>query len=383
MNYFFWLLPLLLLGCGLPATTMAQSQLNNPRNLPYTWDTDTTRRTVPLEEITLVVPRGTFPAIDYPEFLGKEAGQERFFAHEPVIAVAIEGVAKAYPLNMLTMHEMSNDTLGGIPILPTYCPLCNASVVYDRRLRHEGQDYELTFEVSGMLRNSDMVMADAQTETWWQQLTGTGLVGELAGAELTVIPSLVISVSDFFARYPEGRILSPDTGTPSESRYGTNPYVGYDGEDQTPFARYFAAEQLDLRLPPMERIIEVEGSEGYRIYPFSTIADQEVINDEYDGRPLVIFYKEGTVSVLDAAKIAESRAVGSATLFSPTVEGRVLTFQRKRDHFVDRQTKSTWDITGRAIDGPLAGTQLTPLPHSNHFAFAWLVFHPESEIYKP
>ena len=100
-----------------------KAQLKNLRNIEYNWKTDTSKRIVNLEEITVVVPRNTFPKIDYPKFIGKEKGLKEFFKHEPVISVAINGKAKAYPLNILTMHEISNDSLDGIPILPTYCPL--------------------------------------------------------------------------------------------------------------------------------------------------------------------------------------------------------------------------------------------------------------------
>lgn len=360
----------------------AKAQLKNPRNVQYNWNTDTTKRTVELSEITMAVPRNTFPTIDFPAFISKTEGLNNFFIHEPVISVVINGEAKAYPLNMLTMHEISNDSLGGIPILPTYCPLCNSSVVYDRRLEHNGKEYLLDFEVSGMLRNSDMVMADKQTETWWQQLMGYGLVGELAGVELKVIPSLVISVEDFFIRYPDGQILSPETGTDAQERYGMNPYENYDSEDNLPYERYFDHSKLDSRLQPMERVIDVKGSDAYKIYPFSIIAKKGVINDRYDGRNIVIFYKEGAVSVLDNKEIAKSKNIGSATVFSSDIEGQVLTFKKKNNKFVDNETNSVWDITGRCTKGELKGKELNPEPHSNHFAFAWLTFHPESEIYE-
>ncbi|MBE9489945.1 MAG: DUF3179 domain-containing protein [Bacteroidetes bacterium] len=359
-----------------------KAQLKNPRGITYQWKTDTLNKTIDLSEITVAVPRKTFPAIDYPNFINKTEGLTAFFKHEPVISVFIKGEAKAYPLNMLTMHEISNDSLGGIPILPTYCPLCNSSMVYDRRLTHKGKDYLLEFEISGMLRNSDMVMADKQTETWWQQLIGDGLVGELAGANLTIIPSMVISVQDFFKRYPNGKILSPKTGTNSQSMYGKNPYVNYDSKDNLPYNRYFNLEKLEERLLPMERIIDIEGTNGYRIYPFSVITNKGVINDVYDDRHIVIFYKEDTVSVLDNKEISKSKAIGSATVFSSVLDGKLLTFKKKNDVFLDKETKSIWDITGQCIDGKLKDKVLTPIPHSNHFAFAWLTFHPESEIYK-
>lgn len=336
---------------------------------------------VDLSEITAVVPRNTFPQIDYPKFIEREEGQKTFYKHEPVISVAINGKAKAYSLNMLTMHEISNDLLAGIPILPTYCPLCNASVVYDRRLTHNSKEYLLEFEVSGMLRNSDMIMADNQTETWWQQLTGEGLVGELAGAGLEVIPSMVISVEEFFERRPNGEILSPNTGTRAENRYGMNPYEGYDGLSKKPYESFFDYKKLDSRLEPMDRVIDIEGSDGYKIYPFSMVANLGILHDTYDGNSIVIFHKEGTVSVLDKRQISKSRSVGSATVFSSILDDH-LHFEKIDGAFIDEETQSEWDITGRCINGMLEGKELIPIPHSNHFAFAWLSFYPDSEIFR-
>ena len=85
--------------------------------------------------------------LNYPQFIGKEEGLKSFFPKEPVISVEINGVAKAYPLNMLSIHEIANDTLAGVPILSTFCPLCNSGIVYDRRLTHKGKEQLLEFEV--------------------------------------------------------------------------------------------------------------------------------------------------------------------------------------------------------------------------------------------
>jgi hypothetical protein len=371
------ILPLL----GFPFSD-ASAQLTNPKNIPYTWKTDTTKRNIELSEIIVVVPRQTFPTIDFPNFIGKAEGLKSFFEHEPVISVTINGKSKAYPLNMLTMHEISNDSLGGIPILPTYCPLCNSSVVYDRRLNHGEQQYVLEFEVSGMLRNSDMIMADRQTHTWWQQLMGFGLVGDLNDAKLEVIPSMVLSVKDYFERYPKGKILSPITGTRAEERYGTNPYTNYDSLGNTPMEKYFDQSKLDTRLPAMERVIDLEGQNSCKIYPLSIIAKKGVINDRYDEKNIVIFYKKGTVSVLDKNEISKSKSIGSATMFSSDIDGTILTFQKVDEDFIDNETGSVWDITGRCINGKMKGKELLPERYSNHFAFAWLTFHPKSEIYR-
>ena len=354
------------------------AQIKNPRNLPFDWSTDTTNHVIDLSEITIVVPRGTFPNIDYPPFLGKKKGLEAFFEHEPVIAVEINGHAKAYPLNMLTSHEMSNDTLAGVPILPTYCPLCNASITYDRRFDNR----ILEFEVSGMLRNSDMVMLDRVTQTLWQQLTGEGIVGEYAGKHLAVVPSLVLTVKEFFQRYEHGQILSPNNGTRAAARYGINPYEGYDNIDASPYDRFFKSENIDRRLPPMERVVDIRVGEDYKVYPFSILASQEVINDSFKGKNVVLFHQGDAVSVLDKSRISESRKIGTATVFNAKLDDRSLTFSRKKGQFIDEQTESRWDITGHCISGELKGKQLIIEPHSNHFAFAWLAFRPNSEIYE-
>jgi len=196
-----------------------------------------------------------------------------------------------------------------------------------------------------------------------------------------VIPSLVISVEDFFERYPDGQILSPKTGTDSEERYGTNPYENYDSENNKPYERFFDHDKINSRLAPMERVIDLKGIDGYKIYPFTIIAKEEVINDTYDGRNIVIFYKEGTVSVLDKKEISESKEIGSATVFSSKLDGKTLSFRKQNNEFIDNETNSVWDITGRCIKGKLKNKELMPERHSNHFAFAWLNFYPESEIY--
>lgn len=365
---------------------MSQSlnaQFKNPGDLKFTWLTDTSRHTIALSEITLVLPKGAFPKIDYPDFLGKEEGLKAFFIHEPVISIEIEGQAKAYPLNMLTTHEISNDTLGGVPILATYCPLCNSGVVYDRRLLWQGKKEVLEFEVSGMLRKSDMVMMDTRSESLWQQLMGEAIVGEYSGAMLETLPSLILSVEEFFSAYPEGMILSNRTvNTELASSYGSNPYVGYDSRDGKPYERYFSHSEVDSRLPAMERVIDIEVNGAYKIYPFTRLAEKGVINDSFKGVHAVLFHSENTVSVMDAGEISKSRRIGSVSVFDPYLNGRLLTFTKKGKSFKDHQSGSLWDISGYCFKGKLRGSRLMILPHSNHFAFAWLAFYPDSEIYQ-
>ena len=142
------------------------------------WRTDFSRHTVPYSEIMSGgVPRDGIPPLDNPSFVTQDEADDYVEDQEPVVVFEANGEAKAYPLQILTWHEIVNDEVGGLPVSVTYCPLCNSAVAFDRRL--DGVVYD--FGTSGNLRNSDLVMWDRQTESWWQQLTGEAIVGELAG----------------------------------------------------------------------------------------------------------------------------------------------------------------------------------------------------------
>lgn len=132
----------------------------------------------------------------------------------------------------------------------------------------------------------------------------------------------------------------------------------------------------------MERVIDVHVNGKYIIYPLSLISMKEVINDTFEEQPMVLFHTSKTVSVLDNKQIANSREIGSITVFVPEVNDQLLTFSRTRDGFTDDQTGSVWNITGTCLSGKLKGEKLRPVTHGNHFAFAWFTFHPDSEIYK-
>lgn len=344
------------------------------------WKTDTTQSIVNLREFKSLMPRDGFEVFNNPDFISKDEALNFYFRFEPVISIEIEGEARAYPLNVLTFHEIANDEINGIPIAVTYCPLCNAGIVYDRRFKHGDKNYVFDFGVSGMLRKSDMVMWDKQTETWWQQLTGEGLVGELNGEILNFFPSLIISVEEFFSSNPEGKIMISHKKDNYGQTYGTNPYHNYDSLGNQ--GSKFFDEVIDDRLPAMERVVDIENGGEYKIYPFKKIRKSKVINDDFNGKRIVIFYAGKTVSVLDKKNIEDSHHVGTVTVFSSIVDGIVLTFKRKKGKFIDTETGSVWDITGKCVEGSYIGKQLVTEVHSNHFAFAWLAFHPESEIYK-
>ncbi|MHC4617803.1 MAG: DUF3179 domain-containing protein [Planctomycetota bacterium] len=343
------------------------------RGLPG-WRTNTARRIVELYELEAGGPgKDGIPAIDRPKFVKTEMAHKWLKPREPVISLVVNGEAKAYPLQILIWHEIVNDRIGGVPVIVTFCPLCYSAIVFERTVK----DREYTFGTSGMLRNSNLVMYDRQTESLWQQVTGEAIVGAMVGSTLRGLPAQIISFEQFRSAYKAGGVLSRETGRRRD--YGRNPYVGYDDVSQTPFL--FRGDS-DGRVPPMEKVIAVTVGDDSRAYPYAVSKGKRVINDTVGGRQLVVFHADGALSALDKARIARSREVGSTGVFDRNVGGRSLTFSYDGVRFYDAQTASTWDITGRAVEGPLKGKRLAPVAHGDYFAFVWLVFRPETEIYR-
>ncbi len=343
------------------------------RNYPG-WDTDFTRHAVPLSQFDDGgPPRDGIPPIDHPRPVSLRAGDRFLAPPEPVIAVRVAHQVRAYPEQILVWHEIVNDMLGGQPIAITYCPLCNSALAFDRRVGAR----TLTFGTTGKLRNSDLVMWDRQTQSWWQQLTGTALVGHYTGTQLHPIDAQVLSWSQFKLAYPQGTVLSRRTGF--DRSYGQNPYVGYDSVPRSRPSLY--SGRLDPRLPPLERVVAVFAGRDAVVVPFSRLARAPVITGSVDGGPLVILYARGVTSALDAEAIAHSRDVGTAGSFDPRVRGRALRFLAIGSaRFRDRQTGSTWDVTGRAVAGPLRGARLRALHHDEQFWFALAAFLPHAKL---
>jgi hypothetical protein len=362
------------LTAGQPAAGSLPTVLREVTFDPSPWSTDFSRHSVSL---TSILPGGPppdgIPPIDHPRHVSVGAA-ERFLApREPVIAVVIGRRARAYPLQILVWHEIVNDTLSGVPIAVTYCPLCNSAIVLDRRV--DGRT--LTFGTTGNLRESDLVMWDRQTQSWWQQFDGTAIVGTLTGTRLATLDSQTLSFADFRARYPSGDVLSRDTGF--ERPYGQNPYIGYDTpESSRPFDY---GGRLDPRLPPLERVESITVGADTVVIPFDALRDHPVIGATVGGVPAVVLFDPRVLSPLDQLRIAASRAVGTAAAFDRRLGGRTLDFKQAGPGvMIDLQTRSRWDETGRSTEGPMRGAQLRSLRDLNAFWFAVAAFLPHARL---
>ncbi len=299
----------------------------NPAFWKLEWPrTDFSKSNVPFDEIMSGgVPKDGIPPIDNPRFAPIAEVERLYKGTEPVISVSINGAAKAYPLGILMTHEIVNDELGDMPISVTYCPLCNSAIVFDRNVN--GKIYD--FGVSGKLRNSDLVMWDRQTESWWQQFTGEGIVGEMTGTQLTMLPVRVESFDRFKGRFPNGQVLlSPRGGA------GFNPYAGYDSSPQ-PFL-YRGSFPEGMR--PLDYVLAVE-DEAWSL---------ELLQREkrIESGDLVIIWEPGQNSAMDRRDISDGRDIGNVTV------------QRRQ------------------------GDKLVDAIHDVTFAFAFHAFNKEGTIHK-
>ncbi len=337
------------------------------------WNTDWSKHSIEYHDLLSGgPPRDGIPPIDQPKFIENQLAAQWLKPNDPVIALEINGDARAYPLQILTWHEIINDVVGEIAVTITFCPLCNSAIVFKRN--HQGITYD--FGTSGLLRHSDLVMYDRQTESLWQQFTGEAIVGVMTGEQLMMIPSGLIGFEQFQAAYPAGKILSKETGYSRE--YGRNPYPGYDDIRNNPF---LFRDPLDERLPAMARVVTVSDGKYHNAYPVELLEKLGVIHHQLGNQAVVIFHQDGVSSALDTTRIANGDDVGATGVFVPLVGKQELTFIKERG-FVDEQTGSHWNIVGQAILGPLKGKQLERLVHADQFWFSWGAFRPDTLIYQ-
>jgi len=268
------------------------------------WTTDFSKSNVDMARILSGgPPKDGIPSIDNPVFSFAPDTDLKLAPHDPVVSLEIGEDARAYPLEILTWHEIVNDVVDGVPVAVTYCPLCNSAPVFDRRMNGQW----LEFGTTGKLKDSNLIMYDRKTESWWQQFTGEAIVGEFTGQKLDLIPARLESWADFKSRHPNGRVLVPnDTGFRD---YGRNPYIGYD----TTTRPFLYDGQLPEGIDPMERVVIVPRPDGedtplvIRMAAISEAGSLTQAGHEFT-------WQEGRRSALDKSRITQGRDVGSVTV---------------------------------------------------------------------
>jgi hypothetical protein len=399
MNWMFVLaLALLVTGCASFQTTHQSAQTPThaaataqtaatittcgallPRETPpdlatVEFKTDFSKHCVPYSEIMSGgPPKDGIPALNASKFVNVSTADAWLKPNEPVIFFQVGEDARAYPIQILIWHEIVNDTVGGVPVAITFCPLCNTAIAFERSVN----GHVLDFGTTGRLRHSNLIMYDRQTETWWQQAIGQAIGGQLTGTQLVARPAAIIAWSTFKTAYPDGRVLSRDTGY--DRPYGQNPYRGYDDVNQSPFL--YSGPPTPGVLRPMARVLIVVLGGAAVAYPFDILKKVHVVNDTIGKTDVVVLWTPGTASPLDADRVAGGRDIGSATVYTRILGDQHLTFTFDGTHIVDKETRSVWDILGRATSGQLTGKTLLPVVATNSFRFAWAAYQPETRVY--
>jgi hypothetical protein len=330
---------------------------------------------VPLDELRSGgPPPDGIPPIDDPQFESVAAADEWLTDRDPVLLVEHGNAVRAYPLAILTFHEVVNDVVAGDPLLVTYCPLCNSALAFERTL--DGEVVE--FGTSGRLWRSNLVMYDRATRSLWLQFTGEAIVGARVGDQLERLPLQMAAWGDVAQRWPDAEVLSRDTG--HDRPYGENPYVGYD-EGGSPM---LFGDDTGGPLEQMQRVVATGGDADPVAYPLEVLRQQRVIHDEVDGQRAVVLWAPGTASALDSRDLAAGDDVGTSGVFRPRADGRALTFEPAGEKRVtDQETGSTWTVLGEAVDGPLQGARLTRLTHDDTFWFVQHAFRPDTRVVQP
>ena len=318
-------------------------------------ESDGIKHIIPLDKIKEGgPPKDGIPSIDNPVFVGV---QNSGFVSDSdvVIGLEINGEVKAYPLFILVWHEIVNDIVGGVPVSVTYCPLCYTNQVFERIIN--GQDVE--FGTSGKLYNSNLLMYDRLTESYWSQALGMAVTGELSGYQLNLIPFDVITWGDWKTLHPDTLVLTTDTGYIRS--YDSDPYGDYYVEPRI----MFPVEHTDDRMHPKEVIVGLSQGNTYKAFKQNDVESNVVINDHVASAPILI------VSLFSQ----------NSRVFERTVDGDVLDFEYHEGNIVDTQTYSEWNYDGLSISGTYEGKQLDRLPVEPGFWFEWVSFHPRTLVY--
>ena len=338
---------------------------------PGAWRTNLDKYIVDPEVVGPGLPRDSIPPIYEPKFESMSEADAWLDDEDLAGVMTIGGRTKVYPYPILFWHEVVNDRIGNAPVLVTYCPLCDTVIAFDRRVEGE----ELVFGMSGKLRYENLIMWDHQTESWWQQITGEALVGDLAGEKLEFLPLRTLPWGEARRSIDDALVLSrestQDEGLsgfyavkPCPTEYPDEGLLWTGGPTSETLGSH--ARVVGLSLPKAVA------------YPVLELARLRVVNDVVGTQPVVLIYSVepcvGTVPGLGAM------IVDAAAVYIPAADGRMLSFYFEGDHILDRETGSTWSQAGLAVNGPLEGSQLEALPHTIAFWAPWVAFHPETEL---
>ncbi|MCH7830196.1 MAG: DUF3179 domain-containing protein [Proteobacteria bacterium] len=254
---------------------------------------DATKKSVELDQLTQgCQARDCIPAIDHPEFV--TAGEADHITDDAmVITIAYRGEYRAYPARILDHHEIVNDTIAGDPLAITWCPLCGSAVGIRRIVAGE----VTTFGVSGVLYNSDLVLYDRVSETLWDQIKAQGIVGQLTGEQLQLVPVSMSRWSVWRNKHPDTLVLSPNTGFDYD--YTLDRYASYRDSSSL----MFPVARTDDRVQAKTVVFGFALDSGAIAYPESLLQETGAYRHDLDGEEAIItLHDDGAVTMRRAGQ---------------------------------------------------------------------------------
>lgn len=257
---------------------------------------DFANHSIPLNEIMSGGPsKDGIPAIDRPRFVPASKASRTFLEDgDRIIALAVDGKKKAYPIKILNWHEIVNDSIGGCRVVVTFCPLCGTGMVFDANAAGK----QLNFGVSGLLYQSDVLLYDRQTESLWSQIKQEAVTGKLIGTRLQLLPSTQTTWGAWKKKHPDTLVLSTQTGY--DRNYKRDPYEDY----YTSRDVMFSVGKLNPRYHPKEQVLGVEFDGLAKAYPFSELARaKSPFKDKIGKQTVFVAYdsKSRTAAIKDAS----------------------------------------------------------------------------------
>jgi hypothetical protein len=292
------------------------------------------------------------PSIDDPKYVEAEEA-DWLDSGERIIGLEIDNKSKAYPLSILSRHEIVNDRVAGEPVAVTYCPLCRSGVTYSRDVNGE----ILEFGVSGKLHEANLVMYDRQTESYWSQISGKAIVGEKVPQKLDLIFSSITTWEEWISGHPEAEVLSRDTGIYPASAYEGSAYSGYRDSESVGFG----VKNLDDRLPPKKLVHGIKISNTSKAYTEDILEQKRFIQDEIEGKTVLIFKHPEDGSVTALAK-----------------NDTELEFKLADEHIEDSEG-GHWSFEGEKLNSEASVERVIP---QGFYWFAWSNFNPETKLYR-
>jgi hypothetical protein len=325
------------------------------------------------------VPRDGIPAMTNPQAVAPE--QAHYLSDEDrVLGLYINGQARAYPHSLGWKHEVVNDSLGGQYISVTFCPLTSSGLAFDAT---DSSGAQIELGVSGVLINSNLVLYDRRDDrTLYPQMIHAAISGPYTGDQLELLPIAETTWELWKKMHPHTTIAQASTGLERYPSYIQKLYP-LEAYRQYPYGDYRSNHSFIMFHPSTARAgSELEAKEmvlGLRLgqetkaYPFRRMPAQAIINDELAGFALLVLYDKTSHTA-----IPYSRQVGERTLTFARAETGAASLPIA---LRDRETGTRWDMLGRAVSGPLKGTQLQQLPAYNAMYFAWSAYWPETALW--